>query len=65
MYVAEYVRCSDDSWAKIAFVYIYIYYIYIYILYIYIYILLNSDVDIRHGSVLKSIIIYFCTVYMF
>ena len=67
--MAEYARCSDDPWAKVAVVYIYIY-IYKYMcynqIYIYIYIRFdNSDDVIRHGLHLKIWIIYFRIVIYF
>ena len=59
MCVAEYARCSDDPWAKVAVVYIYIY-ICICVLSIYIYIHFdNSDDVIRLGPYLQTCIIYF------
>ena len=67
MCVAEYARCSDDPWAKVAIVYIYIY-IYIYICYkkIYIYICFdNSDDVIRLGPHLQTCIIYFRIIIYF
>ena len=61
MCVAEYARCLDDPWAKVAVVYIYLY-----VLYPYIYIRFdNSDDVIRHGPHLKICIIYFCIVIYF
>ena len=61
MCVAEYARCSDDPWAKVAVVYIHLY-----VFYPYIYIHFdNSDDVIRLGPYLKTCIIYFRIVIYF
>ena len=49
--VAEYMRCSDNSWPKI-------------IVNIYIYIFSNYDINIRHGPTIKVGIIYFSHSYI-